>query len=202
MKHVRKFSISRASIISIIAIAVILFSISSIEEKKENVVFEVAESKITISGSGNTDKWKMEASSVNCSGDFEVSNHQLLTITDLGFAIPINVLKSNNHQLESTINDIFKKNNCDELKFKQTLSMVLPVMKKIHVIGEINMLNGKYILPLQVSYELNSDQTLRIQAKQTISLSQCGVNIPSYLAGTINDEVELEIDLLLVNKTI
>lgn len=202
MKDLKKFTISRASIISIIAIAVILFSISSIEEKKENVVYEVAESKIIISGSGNANKWKMEASSVNCSGDFEVSDHQLLTINDLGFTIPITMLKSDNHQLESTIAEIFRKNNCEQLNFRQTLSMILPIMKKIHVIGEINMLNGKYILPLQVNYELNTGQTLRIQGKQTISLSQCGIKIPAYLVGTIDDEVELEIDFLLVSKTI
>jgi hypothetical protein len=202
MKNVRKFAISRASIISIIAIAVILFSISSIEEKKETVVFEVAESKIIISGSGNANKWKMEANSVNCSGDFEVSDHQLLTITDFGFTLPMTMLKSDNHQLEYTVSDIFRKNNCDELTFKQTISMVLPIMNKIHVVGDIHMLNGKYTLPLQVSYELNTDQTLRIRGKQIISLSQCGVKVPPYLAGMIDDEVELELDFLLVNKTI
>ncbi|RYE58132.1 MAG: hypothetical protein EOP48_04240 [Sphingobacteriales bacterium] len=202
MKNSAKFAISRASLLSIISVAVILFAISSIDRKKESLVFEVSESRISISGSGHSNKWKMEANSVNCLGEFEISDHQLLTITGFGFTLPINRLKSDDHQLESTVNDVFRKNSCDQLVFKQKISMVLPIMKKIHVIGELDMLNGKNTLPLEVSYELNADQTLRIKCKQTINLSQYGVKVPAHLVGIINDEVELELDVLLTNSTI
>ncbi len=202
MKNLKKFAISRASILSIIAIAVILFAISSIEEKKERLVFDVEASKITISGSGNANKWKMEANSVSCSGEFEVSDHQLLTINGFGFTLPINMLKSDNHQLESSVKDIFRRSSCNQLIFTQKASMVLPIMKKIHVIGELDILNGKSTIPLQVSYELNTDQTLRITGKQTISLNEYGIKIPVHLVGLIDDQVELEIDFLLINQTI
>jgi hypothetical protein len=131
-----------------------------------------------------------------------MSEHRLLTITGFGFILPTNMLKSDNHQLESTVRDIFLKNNCNQLIFKQQFIMVLPIMKQIHVIGEMDMLNGKHSLPLRASYELNADQTLRIKGKQTINLSQHGIKIPAYLVEMIDDEVELEFDFLLVNNTI
>lgn len=64
------------------------------------------------------------------------------------------------------------------------------------------MLNGTHTLPLQVDYELSNEQMLRVKSKQTISLSEYGVKIPSHLIGIIDDQVELEIDFLLENKFI
>lgn len=202
MKNLRKFAISRTSMICLISIAVILFSISSIDKMEKNVVFEIVESKVSISGTGSLSKWKMEANEVNSHGNFETKNHELLTISELSFTLPVNQLKSDNHQVESLINEIFQKNNCSELIFKQQFSMILPIMKKIHVIGELNMLNGIHTLPLQVDYELSNEKMLRVKSKQTISLSEYGVKIPSYLVGIIDDQVELEIDFLLENKSI
>lgn len=202
MKQLKTSVLNRVSILSLISIAVILFSISSIDKTKKHVVFEVVESKVSISGTGSSDQWKMEANAITCEGNFEVSNQELLDISELSFILPINQLKSNNHQLESSINEALKQNNCNQIIFKQRFSMILPIMKKIHVIGELSMLNGKHSIPLQVSYELSNNETLKIKSKQTISLKQCGIKLPSHMEGMIDDEVELEIDFLLVNKSI
>ena len=201
MKNLRKFAICRASIISIIAIAIILFSISSIDKAKRNVVFEVVESKVSISGTENSKRWKIEAKSITCFGRFEAKDQELLTIFGLSFTLPINNLRSDNHQLESTVHEIFRKNNFNELVFKQQFSMILPIMKKIHVIGQLSILNGTYTIPLDVDYELSNDQILRIKGKKIISLRQNGIKLPDYIVGIIDDEIELEIDFLLENKS-
>lgn len=202
MKSFRKFAISRASLISIISIGVILFSISSIDKGKKNVVFEVAGSKVSISGTGSASKWKMETNAVSSSGNFEAKGNELLTISALSFTVPVNQLKSDDQQLESIINEIFLENNFNELIFKQRFSMVLPIMKKIHVIGELSMLNGTRMLPLQVDYELTNDRVLRIKTKHSISLSEYGIKIPSHLTGVIDDQVVLEIDFVLENRSV
>jgi hypothetical protein len=203
MKSLKKIAINRAIMLSIISIAIILFSISSIDKAKRKVVFEVVESKVSISGTESSEKWKVEAKSITCFGSFEAKNHELLTISGLSFTLPINKLRSDNHQLESTIHEIFMKNNLNELIFKQQYSMILPIMKKIHVIGELNMLNGgTYTIPLQTDYELSNDQLLRIKGKQIISLKQYGIKLPESMVGIIDDEIELEIDFLLENKSI
>lgn len=202
MKNVSNFALYRTSIISLICIAIILFSISSIERATKKVVLEIAESKVNITGTGSLGKWKMETNAIDCQGSFETKDDELLTISDLSFTLPVNSLKSNNHELETMLNEVFNKNNRRAIVFKQQSVMILPIMKKIHVIGELSLLNGAQSLPLQVNYELTNDQTLTITGKQMISLSQYGLKLPSHMAGTIDDEVEIEINFVLVNKSI
>lgn len=202
MKNLKKFVISRASIISIVSVGGILLLISSIHQSNENVVFQVVASKVSISGTGNLGQWKMETNAISSGGDFEINNHQLLSISNLSFAVPIEQLKSVNHQLESFVYNVFNQSNAHQITFKQQYGMVLPVMKKIHVIGELNILNGTHSFPMQVSYELTNNEILNIYGKQAISLSQYGIKLPSHIAGIIDDEIEIEINFALVNKSI
>ncbi len=202
MKNLKKFAISRAGIISIISIGVILFSISTIESAKKTAPFEVQQSTITLSGVNNEDKWMLQCNNVISTGDFEFTSEELLDISNLSFVLPIKQLKSTNHQQESILHEIFLQNNCNQLAFKQGHVMILPILKRAHVIGIFSMVNGSHNIPLQLHYELNSDRSLRIWGKQAIKLSEFGVKIPVNESVRIEDEVELGINFVLVNTSI
>ncbi len=200
MKNFKGFAIARTGIISIIAIGVVLFSISSIEKDKELMTYKTLESRVIFRNTGGSVPWRMIANAVSCEGSFEIDDHQLINLSGLSFEIPISQFKSGHHQIEAIISGLFKLNNCERIAFKQKFGMVLPVMQKIHVIGEANILNGIHTAPMQVDYELNADNTLRIRGKQSFSLRQFGVKVPPHLTGMIDDEIEFEIDFLLETK--
>lgn len=200
MKNFKSFAIARTSIISIIAIGVVLFSVSSIERDKELMTYKTLESRVIFRNIEESVPWRMVASAVSCDGSFEIDDHELVNLSGLSFKIPISQFKSDHHQIEAIIKELFKLSNCEEIAFNQKYGMVLPVMKKIHVIGEVNILNGIHTVPMQVDYELNTDNTLRIRGKQSFSLRQFGVKVPAHLTGMINDEIEFEIDFLLETK--
>jgi len=202
MKRFRKSAISRAGIISVISMAIILLSLSFITTTRRKFVVDVAESKVSFSGTGASSQWKMEGNPIISEGNFEASDEELLTISGLSFTLPLNEFKSENPKLELAINEALKQNNYAPIVFKQKYSMILPIMKKVHMVGELSLLNGTYAMPLQISYDLNNNETLRIKSKQTISLSAYGIKLPTNLAGVVDDEIELEIDFLLINKII
>jgi len=201
MKNLKKFTISRAGIVSIVSIGVVLFSISTIETGKKTVPFQVTESTLMLSGASGQDKWSLQANSIASTGDFQTQENELLDISNLSFKLAVKQLKSTNHQQESILQDLFSKNGCSELTFKQSHVMILPILKRAHVIGNFSMLNGGYNIPLQLHYELNEGRSLRIWGKQVVSLSEFGIKIPSYENGRIDDEIELAIDFTLVNKS-
>lgn len=201
MKNLKKFAFSRAGVVSIASLGIILFSISTIEISSKKISYEVVQSKISLSGSYSIDKWTLQANSIVSTGDFEIKDQELLSISNLSFSISTEALKSNNHQLESILQEIFSRNNCKEITFNQQHMMILPIMKRAQVIGNFSMANGSHSLPIQLHYELTGDQNLRIWGSQIISLAEFGVQVPSYEDGTIADEIELEIDILLEHTT-
>lgn len=200
MKNFKSVTIGKASIISVVAVGIILFSISSIEQKKKIITYKVQDSKVSFAGIGNKEPWIMIASPIQCEGSFEVNEHQLINLSGLSFQIPISKFKLNNPQIEEIIVELFKKSKCEKMVFVQKYGMVLPIMQKIHVVGELNVLNGIYTLPIQVSYDLDSDHTLRIKGKQSFLLKQFGIKIPAHLVNVIDEEVEFEIDILLQSE--
>ncbi|SFH43701.1 hypothetical protein [Pedobacter insulae] len=200
MKNFKKFAINRVGLISISSIGIGLFLLSTIEIGRQQAKFEVLSSKFTLSGSSSGNKWVLAANSVASTGEFEFRDQELLNISELTFTIPIQQLKCSNHQQESMLQEILIQNNCTKLAFKQEHVMILPIMKMAHVIGGFSMFNGAYNIPMQLHYELNEDRSLRIWGKQVVSLSAFGFKIPAYEVGKIDDEMELEIDFVLVNK--
>jgi hypothetical protein len=201
MKNLKKIAVSKAGVISIVSIGVILFSISTIESTKKTAPFEVQQSTITLSGANNEAKWTLQSNIVFSTGNFEFRENELLDIANLSFILPITQLKSTNHQQESILHEIFRQNNCNQLTFKQGHVMILPILKKAHVIGIFSMVNGSHNIPLQLDYELNGDRSLRIWGKQVISLSKFGIKIPEFESARIADEIELGVDFILVNTS-
>lgn len=200
MKNLKKFAISRTGIVSVISIGVILFSTATIENNTKEVAFEVLQSKITISSCISPDKWMLQSGSISSTGSFELKEDALLNISNLSFTIPVSQLKSTNHELELALQNIFRQSNCNTIQFKQSHVMILPIMKMAQVIGNFSMANGQHSLPMQLHYELNDGQSLRIWGKQVVSLSGFGINVPLYETERIGDEMELTIDFVLVNK--
>lgn len=202
MKHFKSFAISRAGIISLVGIGVILFTISSIENTYKPVAYEVSQSNITISGFSGLNTWKLKSASIQCEGDFEIKNDELMNIDKVNFIAPIQDFISDDQQVALFIKDFFIKNNCTQIAFKQEYLMVLPIMKMVHMIGEFSMVSNNHTIPFQLHYKLKDNQTLRISGKQTIKMSEFGVKMPAYAVGAIDDEIEVEIDLVLIRKKI
>lgn len=200
MKNFKNFAISRTGIISVCSLGVVLFLISTVETGTKKAPFQVVRSEVSLSGIYDKEKWGLLSSDVNSTGDFEFKDDELLDISNLSFRIPVKQLKSTNHEQEAILQNLFRQNNCTELTFRQAHTMILPIMKRAHVIGMFSMVNGGHNLPLQLHYELNGNRSLKIWGKEVIALSEFGIVIPDSEKGKIDDEIELAIDFTLINK--
>lgn len=195
----RAFALSRIGLTSLFAIAVISFSVAFIATDDANVEYEVSNSSITISGTGSQD-WSLTSTSFPFNGRFDQDSEELNKVSDLQFEMPVSTLNSDNIESQELIRRVLNQSNCDKITFKQRHAMVLPLMKMVHVIGDLTLANGSQTVPLQMNFSLNGKDGLTLEGKYKFRLSDFGVRISAEDAGVINDEVEIDLVFQLEKK--
>lgn len=184
---------------SIIGLGIVLFTISTTENGRTRTAYQVSRSKISLSGSLNAGQWTLVSTALNSTGEFELRDAELLEISNLSFAVPVEQFVAEDHRFEQPLQRLFQKNNCKQLTFSQQHLMILPIMKRVQVIGNFTLTNSGHSLPMQLHYELNNDRSIRIWGNKVISLAEFGMKVPSPENDHIGDDVELGIDLTLGN---
>lgn len=202
MKKSNLFAISRMGIICLFAVAVIGSYAAFTDVFKEEVYHSnLNESSVYLSGSSDAKEWKMKVNGFTCQARFVVENQELQEVVDLNFKLPVDLEKTENSELEAAVLEVFAFNNCNEISFDQRNQMVLPIMKMIHLVGNLNIANRSIPISLPMSYVVNNDQSISLKGSKSIKLNEYGLNVPTHLLSVVNVNHEVTIDFnLLLRK--
>ncbi|MEJ5995035.1 YceI family protein [Pedobacter sp. Du54] len=199
MKNVSTFSVTRSFLITAFALGGFIFSIAFIGTSKETHLFKSIDSHISLANPQFFDT-KMVANVFNCTATLIMEEGNLVDITKFQFNIPVEEFNSDNQVFQSEILGLFKTSNTNTVSFDQQKVMVLPVMKMIHIVGELNIGNVKRPVSFQLAYTISPDQSISIKGKQTIFLHEFGIILPADLQNESKDELILEVDIKMVDS--
>lgn len=198
MKKSNFFAISRMGIICLFAVAVIGSYVAFTDVFRDTYHSDFNESKVYLSGISNAKEWKMKVNGFSSQANFVVENQELQEVVGLNFKLPIDLEKTEHSELEAAVLEVLVFNNCNEISFDQRNQMVLPIMKMIHLVGNLNIANRSIPVSLPMSYIVNSDQSISLKGTKSIKLNEYGINIPSHLLDVLKTNHEVVIDFNLV----
>lgn len=199
MKKSNIFAISRMGIICLFAVLIVGSYVAFTDVfKEETYRSDINESSVYLSGHTDAQEWKMKVNSFTSQASFIVENQELQEVVDLHFKLPTDLVKTENSQLEAAILEVLSFNNCNEISFDQRNQMVLPLMKMIHLVGNLNIANRSIPVSLPVGYVINSDQSISLKGTKSIKFNEYGINVPSHLLDAVSADHEILIDFNLV----
>lgn len=187
-------------------VGISLMMMSFVNPKPVINSYQIISSKVYIAGGGKTKNWKLAVDTSKFAGNFITDGEQLEDIKGFNFSFPIQNLNATNQQGAEILKSTFQDKNCGEITFSQKNIMILPMMKSIHLIGEIKIGNKIHQVPMQMQYLLNNDGSITVYGKQFVKLSEFDINIkkvkPAYMTEelTINIVLELAKEHVIVAK--
>lgn len=199
MKNASTFAISRTLLISLFALGGFIFSIAFISTTKETNLFKSFDSRISMFHPDISSDIRIEASTFNCDANLTLEDNKLVDISEFQFSIPISQLKSNDPDFQLVIQQLFSSHNANTVTFNQEKVMVLPTMRVIHMIGNLNIGNITRPVSFQLPYVFTKEHVVHITGKQTIFLSDFGIIVPSDLQDMVKNELVLNVDLKMVS---
>lgn len=200
MKNRQLSFLSKTIIANCLAIVCSLLSMSFTSKTPLTNTYQIVSSKIFIAGNGKINNWMLQVDSSKCEGNFITDGGELEDIGGLRFAFPVQQISSTNPYVAETLKSCFTGKDCNEITFTQKSLMILPIMKTVHMIGEIKIGKGAHNVPMQMQYIINQDQSITLYAKQFVKLSEFGISLPNIKPGDIEEEVTINIALNLKKK--
>jgi len=150
-----------------------------------------SESQIKISIDSNKTSLH-ESNSFSAQGSFIFKNGELDDVSSFDLVMPMN---KSAEDLTATK---------DSISFKLTHVMVLPIMKKIHIVGFLNVAGVSTRTDFDFSFIVNADQTITMNGDKFIKLSdyrnETTTSMVSYLSN--NDELKLSMNLIFKNDPV
>ena len=101
--------------------------------------YQIVSSKVYIAGGGKTNNWKLPVDTPKFDGNFITDGEQLEDIRGFSFSFPIQNLNTANQLGAEVLKNSFQDKNCGEITFSKKNIMILPIMKSIHLVGEIKI---------------------------------------------------------------
>lgn len=138
------------------------------------------ESHVMITTATSNDVPSATVNCVNAEGDFIIKDGVLDNISSLKLTVPI--------QKE---NEGLKNKNID---FNLSHVMILPIMKKIHVVGLLNVAGISQRAFIDFNYVINSDQSITLTGNKVINLKEFEKDAEVQLA-SLNEKNENQLDL-------
>ncbi len=199
MSKVKKLAKSKMGIIILVILLIALATAAFIGSQGKRKRYAIDQSEIVISGTGGT-SWHIQASSFPISGDFTVERGELSAIENVSFDVPTSWFRAHDLQKEMQLKEFFQENNIQRISFKQRRGMVLPIMKTIHLVGELDFSNGPRSVAFQADYKQVGKNEITFDMKEQLRLSDFGIRIPENMIGLIDDRIEFKVQIRLINN--
>lgn len=191
MKNQGITSAFKKGLLNTLIIGVSLMGMSFINPKPAANTYQIVSSSIFIAGNGQVNDWKLTVETSKFEGNFITEGNQLEDINGFRFSFPIPKSTTSNQQGAEVLKNSLQNINCGEITFSQKQIMILPIMKSIHLVGEIKIGNNTHAVPMHMQYITQEDGTMMVYGKQFVRLSEFGINLPKDEEVTINIALKL-----------
>jgi hypothetical protein len=170
----------------ILSFFLVLFLISLQQAKAQNPYRADSDSRIEvlIDSNENTNK---TVYSLNAQGEFIIKDGKLDDVNSFNFNLPINKLSSNANSAK------------DSISFKLTHVMILPIMKKIHFVGVLNVAGVSSRTEIFFDFRVNNDQSITLTGDKFVKLNEYKQASVDKTTG-IQDDIDLKLSMNLVLK--
>lgn len=162
-----------------------------------NENYSVISQKIIVQGKQGTKPWEVAIASFHCDGTFSIPGGELEDVSGFGFSFPVTELLSELAKVNPAVYEIIKNSRCREFSFKQNKSMILPVMKVVHLVGEAETVTGNQAAPIQLTYEPGPQGEVKFTGKLVMALSGFVLKEGNIIAGTEQNEITIVIEVTL-----
>ena len=124
-----------------------------------------------LSGYANLNNWTLDSDNLNSAGSFMIKDGELDEINTFQFDVSTNSLKSEDASINSVLHTVLAKGGTQKISFRLTKEMVLPIMKMVHLVGDFTMAGVTRTVSLQMSYEMDQNNNIKLSGTNSISLS-------------------------------
>lgn len=187
-------------LLHIFIIGTSLMAMSFVNPKTEVNTYQIVSSKIFIASNDKSSDWKLTVNTSKFEGNFIIDGEQLEDIKDFRFSFPLTNSKTENQEATKNLKTSVEHINCGEITFSQKKIMILPIMKSIHIVGEIKIGNHTYTVPMQMQYSTNEDGSMVVYGKQFIKQSDLGISAPIVKPEEFEEELTINITLKLAKS--
>lgn len=192
----------KKNLFKIFIIGTSLMMMSFINPKPATNSYQIVSSKVSIAGAGRTNNWELAIDTSKFDGNFITDGEQLEDISGFSFSFPIQNLNTADQLGAGILKKSFQDKNFGEITFSQKNIMILPIMKSIHLIGEIKIGNKTQVVPMHMQYVFNNDGNITVYGKQFVKLSEFGIKVANAKPADMAEEVTINIILELTKQQI
>ncbi len=198
----RNISVFKKNLLKMFVVLTCLMMMSFINFKPIANSYHIVSSKVYLAGGGKTNNWKLTVDTSKFNGNFITEGEQLEDISGFNFSFPLQNLNTTNQLGAEILKKSFHDKNYGEITFNQKDIMILPMMKSIHLVGEIKIRNKTQQVPMHMQYLLNDDGSITVYGKQFVKLSEFDINVKKAKPADMAEEVTINIVLELAKKQI
>ncbi|MGF1926166.1 MAG: YceI family protein, partial [Bacteroidia bacterium] len=199
MKRLTNFVITRTGLICLIGLGGLLFAVA-FATSGHDLTYKSVESKVSLSSINMSNEAKLEAANFACETSVVLDGDQVSDISGFSFNIPITQFKHADPLIEDAIRQLLASGGAKYISFKQHHVMVLPTMKMIHLIGELNIAKVSRPVAFQLEFDFNKNKELVLKGKQAIQLSDFGIVIPEDLQVHFKDDFNIDLSAVMTEK--
>ncbi|TKC10439.1 hypothetical protein FA048_09645 [Pedobacter polaris] len=159
--------------------------------------YQILNPKIAIAGSGKYKDWKLVIETFKMDARFLANEQVMEGVRDFSLSLKIDPLNSNGNKIETLILHAFQSSGCNTIEFTQTNLMILPMMKVVHMVGDLKAMKLVKSSPMNLIYVVDNERTITVKGKLFTRLSDFGISDPNIRLEALEDELTIYIEFTL-----
>jgi len=142
------------------------------------------DSEVKVTGTSTIHDWDVNAQEFGGSGNFEIGNGELISVSNLKLSVKVNSIKSGKGAMDKKIYEALKEKNHKEIIFAGKGVEEISG-GKIFVNGDLTIAGVTKSITLEADYEILPDNSLIFTGSYPISMKEFGMNPPTAMFGSI-----------------
>ena len=204
MKNFRARTISNLILRTFGLVSLVFFLSAFTNNSTESLAYKSnSQSTMNLSGYSKLNNWAVGFKNINSEGSFIMKNKELDEISALEFSVSTSMLKGDDAAVDSVLHTLLVDGKAQTISFKLTRQMVLPIMKKVQLLGEFTFAGVTRYTSLQMSFEVDADNHIILKGTNTILLSDfiCSATRTKLKGLKCNDQLTFALELNLQPKS-
>lgn len=176
-------------------LAVGMMTTTTLAQEEKPIITK--EGNMKLSGTSTMHDWTM-LGHFQVQGNFEVAEgtHQLRSVNELNFMLPVQNLKSDKKKLDETAYKALKTDTYKDILFKMTSSTIKEVQRNKYAVtatGNLTIAGVTKPVTMNVTWILDENNTITCTGIQKLKMTDYDVKPPSFLGFMkTGDEIELD----------
>ena len=184
--------------VSLLALAVVLFSLSS---KAQSRYVQTNSSRISISGTSTLHEWTMTSDKVNYDAAIETSSQGIpQQLISLIVSVPAESLKSGKGGMDKNAYSALKTDKNKNITFQLISAKIEDKTIRCH--GNLSIAGTTKQIDVEANYTILPDGSIQCKGSKKLAMRDYNVEPPSFMFGSVTtgNEITVSFDVILAPK--